>query len=331
MKAVKVLTMVAMVATSMAPIAFAPVAMAQSAGFPSETTQSSMDLTCSTWLASRVDVGATLHDGTAVWSVEAEALGSVDGPPTPVPGTGDEVEGTRVGKGSATYSGVYIYGDPYRSTSTSQSSTALKSLFGDRVASIKNWSDSEYQTNGKVSIVTTYTFKCNVFNQTETYHPPVYDGGTIEGYYTNIDPDPSGGYNGLDPDASCQFIVKVWGQDYPPCIFTKTGTTGGTLIEPESWTTDPGPTPRPDITYTGTVSETNYTEGEGYTASGGPWSQPGTWYVSKVMVCSPPKKSSGTWTVLNGYTGGKCTKAWFNIAPWGGGSAAPDGSYIPAN
>jgi hypothetical protein len=177
--------------------------------------------------------------------------------------------------------------------------------------------------------VTTYTFKCNVFEQTETYHPPVYDGGTVEGYYTNTDAG-SGGYNGMDPDLACvQFLVKVWGQDYPPCIFTKTGQSGGTVVQEEYWETDAAPRPRPDHAYSGVVTDTIYTEGEGEAYDGGPWAQPGTWYVSKVMVCSPPKKSSGTWTVLNGYTGGKCTKAWFNVAPWGGGSAGPDGSYIP--
>ena len=56
-------------------------------------------------------------------------------------------------------------------------------------------------------------------------------------------------------------------------------------------------------------------------------------FVGKVVVCISPSKTvkggvPGAWQNHNGYTGTKCNTAYFNVAPWGGGSQDSNGTYI---
>ena len=57
--------------------------------------------------------------------------------------------------------------------------------------------------------------------------------------------------------------------------------------------------------------------------------------IGQTVICISPTTSTqtkkgvpGTWVAKNGYTGGKCTTAWFNVAPWGAGSQDSNGTYI---
>jgi hypothetical protein len=57
--------------------------------------------------------------------------------------------------------------------------------------------------------------------------------------------------------------------------------------------------------------------------------------IGQVVICISPTTSTqtkkgvpGTWVAKNGYIGGKCTTAWFNVAPWGAGSQDSHGTYI---
>ena len=138
-----------------------------------------MDSTCTADLAPYASV--TLHDGSYAYSTEVVLGSQVDGAPTEVPGSRVETLGTRFGTGTATYGGVSINGNPYRIGGS-------VNMFGDRVATTKNWSNSEYDFTANYATVTTIAYKCEVSQVTETYHPAVHiPGHKVLGYYINCD------------------------------------------------------------------------------------------------------------------------------------------------
>ena len=95
----------------------------------------------------------------------------------------------------------------------------------------------------------------------------------------------------------------------------------------------PSDVARPDLNSSHTVAETNIAAGNGHEVNGGPFTQIGNWLAQKVVICISPSKTvkggtPGAWANHNGYLGSKCTTAWFNVAPWGGGSQTSNGTYI---
>lgn len=322
MKSIKLLTMAALCASSLTPVAFVAPAMAQSA-----TTSGTMASTCAADLAGLVNTADTLHDGTPVWSTEVVQTGSVDGPATEVPGTRIETAGTRFGTGSATYSNLAISGNPFRTGGS-------VNMFGDQVATLKHWSNSEYDFTAQFATVTTFSYNCEVTQESETYHPAV-PGHPVLGYYV-VDPDFHGNeeaaqnscnaFNAQAPVAPDWIAPGFWGDTpHGNCVFIK--TADAVEDQPEYWTRNDS-IARPDLGTSHTVDETNYAEGSGHEVNGGPWTQSGNWFVAKVVVCISPKRLPGIWTQQNGYTGTRCNTAWFNVAPWGGGSQTSNGTYI---
>lgn len=330
--------MALLTATSITPFTLITPAVAQSA-----TTETTMANTCAADLAAQVNTAATLHDGTLVWSTEVEVTGSVDGAPTEVPNTRVETPGTRFGTGTPTYSNIQIVGDPYRVGGS-------VNMFGLQGAKNKNWPNSEYDFTAQYKTVTTYSYKCNVTQQTEVYHPAVHiPGHKVEGYYVNCDFGHGQGNDNSNtcdeagqPQGSCLAhnntgdSLPFWGQNTEQCLFVKTGDAVDPVDEPEYWT--PGdPVARPDLGTSHTVDEDNYAQGNGHEANGGPWTQvapPGTlWNAGQVVICISPSKTTkggvpGAWQNQNGYTGTKCTTSWFNVAPWGAGTSTSNGTYI---
>jgi hypothetical protein len=276
------------------------------------------------------NAGVLLHDGTPAFTTEVDVTGSVDGPPTEVAGTRVEIAGTRFGTGTATYSGISIAGNPFRTGGS-------VNLFGDQVATQKNWSSSEYDFKADFATVTTYSYNCLVTQQTETFHPAV-PPSPVQGYYINCD---FGNGQGNDNSGTCDDVGQPqgscaahnmqgpsfprWGTNTEQCKFIKTADAN-----PGSdayWELDP-PMDRPDLTTMHSISETNVANAMGHEVNGGPFTQMGNWFVGKVVVCNSPTRLPGIWRAQNGYSGLKCTTAYFNIAPWGGGSQTSNGTYI---
>lgn len=322
MKIINLLASTALVATSFTPLFVAP---AFASILPSSATTSTMASTCAADLAPYA--GVMLHNGTLAYSTEVVETGQIDGPATEVAGSRIETPGSRFGTGTATYSNLSISGSPFRTGGS-------VNMFGDQVATHKNWAGSEYDFTANYSTVTTVSYQCQVTQQTETFHPAV-PGHPVLGYYV-VDPDAHGNeeaaqnsckaFNDLAPVAPDYKAPGFWG-DSPQgnCVFVK--TDDATLPVAEFWTLD-APTDRGDLDTAHTVQETNFASGSGHEVNGGPFTQIGSWLAGKVVICISPKKLPGTWTTQNGYIGNKCNTAYFYTAPWGGGSQTSNGTYI---
>lgn len=292
-KTLKLLVATAMVGTSLSPLFVAP-AMALPAN---STTEATMDSTCAALMPATL-----LHDGTSAASYSVDSVVETEAPAV---NTDTEVADTRVGVGSPTYSGLSIANGPFRIGGS-------VNMFGDQVATTRTYADgSTFKFDRHTSITTSYTWTCTITVQTETYTP----AGPVEGFYVNTIENGNGDCGGLSP------ANPHWGQDIGACKFTKTGD--GTE---ESW--DLG-TPIVTATSQGPISQTD--ESDTYGLDGfdlTPFTQTGNWFVGQVVICISPKKLPGTWTKQNGYTGDNCNTAYFNTAPWGGGSQDSNGTYI---
>lgn len=339
MKTLRYLVSAAMVMAMHSPFAISP-AMATIA--PSATTTATMESTCLADLGA--NAGVLLHDGTPAYSTEVVEVGQVDGPTTEVPGSRVETPGTRFGTGTPTYSGLSILGDPYKVGGS-------VNMFGLQGARYKNWPGSEYDFTADFSTTTTISYECHVTQQTEIYHPPVHiPGSPVQGYYVNCDfghgqgNDNSGTCDEAgQPQGSCEAhnaqgpSWEHWGLDTEQCKFIKTADAVDPVDEDEWW--EPGPTlDRTDLNTSHTVDETNIAEDvAGHEVNGGPWTEEAPagslWNAGQVVICISPSKTvkggvPGAWANHNGYTGTKCTTAWYNVAPWGAGTDTSNGTLI---
>lgn len=299
-KTLKLLVATAMVGTSLSPLFVSP-AMALPA---SSDTENTMDSTCAALAPATL-----LHDGTPAASYLVDGVAENQAAPIV---TNTEIAGTRAGVGTPTYSNLSIGAGPFRTGGS-------VNMFGDQIATTRTYSaGSTFQFDRHTSTTTSYTWNCTVTVKTETYVP----ASPAQGFYVNNGTNPSGG------GGSCQGLNPNnphWGQDIGNCIWNETSPA----VE-ESWT------PGADIvtvTPQGPISQTDVSDDYGLTGTDlTPYVQnagPGDyWYVGKVVICISPKRLPGTWTRQNGYTGLKCTTAWFNVAPWSGGSQDSNGTYI---
>ncbi len=296
----KLLVSTAMVATAFLPLFVTP-AMAVPA---SSTTEAAMDTACSALAPATL-----LHDGSPAASYDVENV--IESEAAPVV-TNTEIPGTRAGVGTPTYSNLSIGAGPFRTGGS-------VNMFGDQIATTRTYAaGSTFQFDRETSITTSYTWDCRVTVKTETYTPP----SPVQGYYTNNGTNPSGG------GGSCQGLSPAnphWGEDIGNCEWHETAPAveGGWTAGPDSVTITPqGPTSQTDVTNEYGLTGTDLTP---YVQNAGPGDY---WYVGKVVICISPKKLPGIWTKQNGYLGDKCTTAWFNVAPWGGGSQDSNGTYI---
>jgi hypothetical protein len=219
-------------------------------------------------------------------------------------------------------------------------------MFGLRYASKKFWTNSEYDFTGDYDSVYSYSFGCHVVQT--THHPdvPNYQDYPL-GHYVNPSDDaftssngnhgangdnnPNGGGAGSNGNGganngnggtngnhgnneSCNgFDPKDawWGTDKGACQFIAEGGTGQILT---------GYTPVPDtvvVTDFGSDATTAVLQPQSdnlrshETFGPEPAEETGRFDAGKPVICISPKKLPGTWTTQNGYTGAKCTTAWY--------------------
>ena len=277
---------------------------------PNATTEAAMEAQC--------DALAAAH-GPA-WSGEVDVTSIV---PTLVSGPtesgthsiDDAVPGTLEGAGTFTPGTVSILGDPYRIGGSVNMFGVLQSTGG-------HYSASEYDFEGEFDTTFSYAFNCHM---TELVHYP------NQGFY-----DVADNAHGNDEDAiraNCIAFTNLgdndprpdwWGlpEDHAFCHFTETSPAQD--IE-EDRPDEPG-TPIEE-TQTDTLLA-HEDAGEGFDIGE-------TVLIGQAVICISPTTSTqtkkgvpGTWTPKNGYSGEKCTTAWFNVAPWGHGSQDSNGTYI---
>ena len=342
MKTSRFIAAVAMCATALSPIA-ASMTYAAVPVQPSKATQ--MQAACVADLATKVNAAATLHDGTLVWSTQYTVISESSGTPVEVSGSRAETAGTRFGTGTPTYSDVQILGDPYKVGGS-------VNMFGLQGAKNKNWPNSEYDFTADFDTTTTFTYGCTVTEQTETYVPAV-PGHYIQGFY-RVHVDGNGNEEGTQQSCDA-FTANAptladgsdappwWGIDYDPtnveadhgqCDFIKTADADPG--SEEDWI--PGaPVDHPELSPTLTIDQVDRASGTGHETNGGPYTEvapAGTlWNAGQVVICISPSKTvkggvPGAWANHNGYTGTKCTTAWYNVAPWGAGSTTSNGTLI---
>lgn len=329
MKIFKLAMIAALCASSLSPMVATP-AMAVAAN---GTTTAGMAATCTALIP---NPGAVLNfDGSLVWSSAVVNVTEAENAPVV---TDTEVPGTRAPSGTPTYGGVSITGEPFRTGGS-------VNMFGDQVATTRTYPGSSFQYDRITSIDTNYSFGCELTEKTEFYTPPVIIPGTaMVGHHINCD---FGHGQGNDNGATCDEV----GQPQGSCLaHTQQGPTGafwGRDTEQCRWVIDIPETPEVVIpgfwtrggdvvtVYSGqAASQTDSTTEYGLTGfDPTPITQTGNWFVGKVVVCISPSKTvkggvPGAWQNHNGYTGINCNTAYFNVAPWGGGSQDSNGTYI---
>ena len=268
---------------------------------PDGTTMAAMEAQC--------DAKATAH--SPAWSGEVDQssiVATLVSGPTEVGTEADRDidESTRVGAGTFTPAHVEIMGDPYRNGGS-------VNMFGIQQAVGGTYSASAYDFMADFTTTYSYAFNCTM---SETVHTPV------EGYYI-VEPEDQG-----DEEASqnsCNAFTALgptwehWGNDHAQCDFVKTG--GDEDVEEA----------RPDETGT-PVTETQTDNLKAHEDNGAGFSTSETLIIGQVVVCISPAKTGpkgipGTWTRQNGYTGDKCTTAWYNGGATVGVPNLNDGSH----
>jgi hypothetical protein len=253
-------------------------------------------------------------DGVGVGNIwtGTVVLGSIDliaGPTEVLPLARTNITNI-VGTGTFVPSTPYISGDPYRIGGS-------VNMFGNQRASAGYYPSSTYDYVANFTSTFSHAFSCNIY---KGYYVPheTGNGGS------NPNEGDCDAFTAKQPTSLTDTTVPWWGQDHGQCDFVKTADATQDQNIPESW--DPA-------VFQTNVPETAINQDQtdalaGHEANGGRVDVTGDFFIGQVVICISPKRLPGVWTQQNGYTGNKCTTAWFNVAPWGGGSQTSQGTYI---
>jgi hypothetical protein len=322
-KLTALVTSVALVAAMSSTPAFADTVPTPGAAETSGDTLAAMQAQCDT-IAASYDTG----DGD-IWTGEVvEGAVTLVSGPTEVPGTRIIDESTIVGSGVFTPAALYIEGEPYRIGGS-------VNMFGDARTSAGSWSESTYDFTADFDSTFSHAFNCNIYQQ--DYHPEQTIHHNAEGVYViagdfgdseaairgNCAAFTAQGDNDPQPD---WFGDPFHGGSdaNPHCQFE--GTPAYDEVIPESWDD-----PALIASVAGVAVDQDQTDSLlGFEDHGGSVEVSGDFFVGQVVICISPKKPTpgGTWQTQNGYTGTNCNTAYFNSAPWGGGSQTSNGTYI---
>jgi hypothetical protein len=283
------------------------------------------------------DLLAAAHDTANgdIWTGEI-VLGDVTyvSGPTEV-GTHDigDAIGDPVGAGTFTPGSVSILGNPYRNGGS-------VNMFGIQQSTGGHYSASQYDFEGDFTTVYAHAFSCNIYqavhHDEQTIHHPAEGIYVIAGDFGDSEDAIRGNCAAFTAQGDHDPQPDWWGEpfhggnpDKPHCMFV--GTPAEDEVIPESWD-DPALIGNE----AGTAINVEQTDtlmahenaGEGFDIDE-------TVLIGQTVICISPTTSTqtkkgvpGTWVAKNGYTGGKCTTAWFNVAPWGHGSQDSNGTYI---
>ena len=230
---------------------------------------------------------------------------------------------TRVGAGTFTPGVRFIDGNPYRNGGS-------VNMFGLQKATGGSYSNSMYDFTADFASTFANAFSCAISK--EEFHPAVFmPAQPVQGYYI-VDPDAQG--NEEAKQNSCNAFTAIgptapfWGMDQGQCQFFKTADATDEVNEPAYF--DP---PEPVGSVDGTPVNQNQTDslmahetfGMGFTVTE-------VVTLGQVVVCISPSKSGaklpGAWTRQNGYTGDRCTTAWYSgTTPYSPGNYA--GTNVP--
>jgi hypothetical protein len=284
-----------------------------SAQGPSAATLTAMEGQC--------DALAAAHG--ASWSGDLDESSIV---PTLVSGptevgthsTDDAIDGTLVGAGTFTPGTVSILGDPYRIGGSVNMFGVLQSTGG-------HYSASTYDFRGDFQSTFSFAFNCKMSESVTVPAEGIY---VIAGDFGDSEDAVRGNCAAFTAQGDNDPLPDWWGDpfhggnaDNPHCKFE------GTAAHPEDQDRD-------DEAGTA-IEETQTDELLAHEDAGAGFDIGETVLIGQAVICISPTTTTqvkkgvpGTWVAKNGYTGGKCTTAWFNVAPWGHGSQDSNGTYI---
>jgi hypothetical protein len=331
MKIIKLLVSTAMIAAS--PTAFVAPANATATQVPiaddaNATTLAAMQTQCNALAAAHDLLNGDIWSGEVVEGAVTLVVG-----PTETGGRVIDLN-TVVGAGTFTPGATTIVGDPYRNGGS-------VNMFGNAWATSGHWSASTYDYTADFSSTFAHAFSCDILQA--VYHPAVHHPATpVQGHYINCDfGNGQGNDNGNactevgEPQGSCAAhnadgsSWPGWGYDTEQCKFIVTEPAHPAYDDPAY--NDPAAVVGNEA---GTAVNQDQSDNlTGHEANGAGFDIGGNIFVGQVVVCISPSKTvkggvPGAWQKQNGYTGTKCTTAWFNVAPWGNGSQTSNGTYI---
>jgi hypothetical protein len=279
---------------------------------PSAATLAAMEDQC--------DAKAVAHG--AAWSGDLDEASIVptliSGPTEVGTHTIADAIGDPVGAGTFTPGTVSILGDPYRIGGS-------VNMFGVQQSTGGHYSASTYDFRADFTTTFSFAFNCKM---SETVNVPAEGIYVIAGDFGDSEDAVRGNCAAFTAQGDNDPRPDWWGEpfhggnpDNPHCKFE------GTAAHEEEQDRDDE---------AGTAIEETQTDnllahedaGEGFDIGD-------TVLIGQTVICISPttgpqtkKGVPGTWVAKNGYTGGKCTTAWFNVAPWGAGSQDSNGTYI---
>lgn len=302
----KFVTIIAICGTALSPIAstaaFAAVTLVDAVPAADAASQETLDA-----MQDACDAQAATHDtgNGDIWTgvVVTGAVTLQAGPTeTGSHGIDDAITGTLMPAAGATFTpnDPHIVGDPYRNGGS-------VNMFGTQASGGGHWSASQYDFYGEFETTYRHNFSCKIYQA--VFHPETLNNGHYE-----IDPD----YKGNEENAvlaECSSYNKrgqrlplpgYWGKSpQGNCVFV-----AGESI-PEYWDPDVLITTVTGLYVDQTQDDTlkaHESAGEGYDTTDD--------IQRQVVVCISPsstgKKLPGDWVKKNGYTGDKCTRAWYD-------------------
>ena len=309
----KLIAVVAMCATSLSTISTPANAAVTnipsvSAADADGNTQAAMDSVC-TAAAAVHDAADPVAEDEWTGTVVEGAVSWVSGP-TEV-GTHTFAAngvGTQTGAGTFTPAHKDILGDPYRNGGS-------VNMFGLQEAVGGHYSNSSYDFENDFSSTYAHAFSCDISEQ--VYHPAWTEHVPADpnGHYENHDFGHGNGHDnsGDGIQGSCLAHNNAgptqfgqWGEDTEQCLFIGERAHD---VEHEAYlgedtfvVNEVQTAINQDQTDTLTAHETL---GEGFDTSE-------TLLIGQVVVCISPGPKGGAWKQQNGYTGTKCTTAWYN-------------------
>lgn len=291
----------------------------------SDATREAMQAQCDAFAQSYDTGNGDIWSGEVVLGAATKISG-----PTEVEGSRDIDEATIQHAGTYVPAVLEIRGDPFRIGGS-------VNMFGDRWSTAGYWTDSTYNYTADFVSTFSHAFSCaisqEVYHEGYTVFHPAEGEYVVNGDFGNSEDAVRGNCAAMTrqgfpletrPDWWGVEILRGGNPNDPHCRFE--GTQAYVEDVPERW--DP-----PALRYTlaGVAVEQEQTDSlYAFEDHGGPVQVTGEYHVGQAVICISPNKPApgGTWRTQNGYTGNKCTTAWFKVAPWGAGTESSNGTYI---
>jgi hypothetical protein len=234
---------------------------------------------------------------------------------------------SREGAGTFTPAKKEILGDPYRNGGS-------VNMFGIQQAVGGSFSNSSYDFTAQFSTTYKHAYTCDIYM--ENYNPEQTINHPAIGRYV-VDPDAQG--NEEAKQQSCNAFSAMqpadpvvgkltppwWGQPQGQCLFE--GDAAYVEIIPESLDSAEFVTNAAG----GSFNQTQTDELEAHESFGSGFPTSETFTIGQVVVCISPSRTGtklpGAWQKQNGYTGDKCTTAWYEGGAKVGVPNLNDGSH----